>query len=484
MIQKISTITSVLLFLAIPHERAVGQNDEELKKQFLSEAPRKWKELSLLEQNVSGTIHLKTFAKGKGTNPNWGMNRRYDFKRRGELIALTVQNEGFPNADVVTVGKSYAFRLSKDTKNSPFRLNGISWGPPKDELEIIKKTYFYRAIQSYRELWNLSLDELLLDPGFILKGVSAAPSDSKKFVRIDFECDSKKYFPGQKWMKAWATLDPAENWMIQQAEFRPSEDLRISIQNDFVSNRTQAHHKKLSYPLHQYTMIKHYEKANVTEHHVFTIKKLKNEQFDDSVFTLSAFGLPEPSKTDVATRASRIHYWFIAAALLLFAAAILLRIFSRRRNRTLSTTCLWLAVFILTGALLSLPNDSHKTERPRSLCISPSIVQVGPIELYDAKTISFRIMNPDPNRRVRLIGVEDGCDSSTCIAIKGIPSEIPPGRAIILEAQFYGTKSGPFARDVPFYTDTPGQFSLVVSVKGEVVPKKSPTPHASVAHAK
>lgn len=224
------------------------------------------------------------------------------------------------------IGPRYLFYLMRASKSKPYVIQALSFGKPEDRIkdkDFLSSTYFFRATQASRELWNVPLENVITEPSFTVRGVLER-NDGKPIVRVDFDCQAPKY--KSTFNRAWMDLCPAEDWALQAAEYYPEDDLLVSITNEYRPNRNG----RLS--LFRYTRRNRDFKAKYDEVIQFTTEELEDRVVPESEFTVTAFGLPELG------RSSRSYYWgpqvyLILGSVSLFGLAVLSRWAARRLSR-------------------------------------------------------------------------------------------------------------------------------------------------------
>lgn len=147
---------------------------------------------------------------------------------------------------------------------------------------------------------------------------------------------------------------------------------------------------------------------------------------------------------------------------------------TRSRWEYAASTMIFLAaLFVMIAGIAVWRKEARGVAPVVPPTMTPSVFPVGSIEPNRLVKIPVSFVNRDSKRSVKLFGVEDGCDEIGCVTVQGIPAEIPPGGKITLEVSFKGMRPGTFRKDVVFFTDVPGHFSLTSTVTAEVVTPQS-----------
>ena len=76
-------------------------------------------------------------------------------------------------------------------------------------------------------------------------------------------------------------------------------------------------------------------------------------------------------------------------------------------------------------------------------------------------------------RVLNVMGAPSFCGPDGCATIAGLPQVVPSGGTCRIAVRFQAGGPGPFAHEVPVYTDCPGQPEVMMRIVGDV--SKSPT---------
>jgi hypothetical protein len=117
-----------------------------------------------------------------------------------------------------------------------------------------------------------------------------------------------------------------------------------------------------------------------------------------------------------------------------------------------------LAWYQTTGTTISEP----------SLVVSPQIVALGHLSPGERRLVKLQVTARRGTLASRIIGAPSVCDQEGCITVMGLPLTIWPGTSSTLEVEFIGTRPGPIARELPLFTDAPGQTEIRLLFSGEV----------------
>ena len=96
----------------------------------------------------------------------------------------------------------------------------------------------------------------------------------------------------------------------------------------------------------------------------------------------------------------------------------------------------------------------------------------GPLAMLSEHDLTLTLEN-GTGQTVHVMGASSFCGPDGCAKIKGFPQVVPPGGRCRIEVHFEAGGPGPFAHDVPIYTDCPEQPEVIMRIVGEVLPAPS-----------
>lgn len=173
------------------------------KDRFLREAPEGWSRLRSAERHLAGKLHLETRRVNLKDDQSYVLTDRIiEFKINDKLIFADLSTVGKDSHLINVVGPEYQFQVERSSDPKSLRLVGFLQGvPAKEEEDIVHKNLaLHYALKSHRSIWGVPLDEMISDPGFVLKDVAEAGRD-KDLIRVDLSIKSKK----PKWKSLTAT---------------------------------------------------------------------------------------------------------------------------------------------------------------------------------------------------------------------------------------------------------------------------------------
>ena len=91
----------------------------------------------------------------------------------------------------------------------------------------------------------------------------------------------------------------------------------------------------------------------------------------------------------------------------------------------------------------------------------------GPLASLSEHDLTLTLEN-GTGRTVHVMGAPSFCGPDGCAKFKGFPQVVPPGGRCQISVHFEAGGPGPFAHEVPVYTDCPEQPEVIMRIVGEV----------------
>lgn len=91
----------------------------------------------------------------------------------------------------------------------------------------------------------------------------------------------------------------------------------------------------------------------------------------------------------------------------------------------------------------------------------------GPLAMLSEHDLTLTLEN-GTGQTVHVMGASSFCGPDGCAKFKGFPQVVPPGGQCRIAVHFETGGPGPFAHDVPVYTDCPEQPKVIMRIVGEV----------------
>ncbi len=334
----ISLVASLLFFSQWPSVVKGQASSESLKQRFLLEAPPQWEAYARRTEELQGTLTLAF----RWTRNSYEGDGRFEYKTNGHAVVLKTGGKGGSNGKIATeqehifgYNPRYAFSLQRTSADQPWLLVQLvdrAQDPSLGEVGRRINSYLEAATFGIR-LYGDPLTEIVRKPEFKMGLCRQIQKNGEKLVEIAFTFSKmdgprKCHFDGQ------LVFDPSRYWCWRSGEMRITTDgfssgtLKLEgIQSvspgevpplsrvwdtngDWASSTGEWSNRQTN----------RYEVSLSQPHHLPA----------DHEFTLSAFGLPEPSGTVWKTETPR-YVWFLIAAAAFAAIAIGLRYLVRRK---------------------------------------------------------------------------------------------------------------------------------------------------------
>jgi hypothetical protein len=187
------------------------------------------------------------------------------------------------------MNEDYSFRAEKDHGGSAFRLAGVlsnrSEGV-KEGLSAIERTYYFRAIQAWREVWPVTLDEIFGAESTRIDAVKEEKVGADTLVRFTVQCNIPER--NLVWSNLSLVLWPDKSWVVREVKHPrgPGTTTLTITYNELPDGQLETR---------EYKRVHEYPTYRRKEHYVFTVDSMESKSSPAGDFRLAALGLPEPS---------------------------------------------------------------------------------------------------------------------------------------------------------------------------------------------
>lgn len=296
-----------------------ADESESLKQRFFQEAPRAWEEYGAYAQRLQGTAKRTITIDGKIhsiMHVEWKSNPRCKMALAQELLARD------PIGEVFVFNARYGFNLKRKNSDAPWILTELQVGAshvgPKGWDE-------FPALRLCINAHLYELPELIRLPNFRVVGVRTVQQDGLELCQIQF---------GSKQADGILLLDPHRFWVLRQSSISEKNSDQVITAKQEIELRNPT----AKYPIPKHWLLsKEFSNgpnggksdARVVEE--FDVKELSAPP-DDSEFTLTAFGLPEPMGIPTPAK-SHAYLWIALAAVGAVTLAVLFRWMALRSRK-------------------------------------------------------------------------------------------------------------------------------------------------------
>lgn len=307
---------------------ASAQEESDLRKRFLAEAPKGWDAIRLTLERAQGTYSLKTTIDGKLIT-----NNKYEIGQNSRC-RMNIVKQGIQEREIVEGYNShYSFTLTKKSASGQWLLADLNLDEPN------RKKHASRVDRSISHVWLYApvclpptmLLDLIKQPSFRILSVRTVQKDTLSLVEVSFDnkhnINKKPFCPIQS---GRLYFDPARSWCLRSAVFET-----------LYSNGGGSHYHDLDLTHSAPTSVIPSELIvretgyYVPDGKTILGKKPSNRHIEvkfnmhvpsspppDEDFTLTAFGLPEPMGMPPVNRGVRWWLWIALAAVVSVAFAI------------------------------------------------------------------------------------------------------------------------------------------------------------------
>lgn len=222
------------------------------------------------------------------------------------------------------VGTSYCFALHWGPESSMPIVDSVSNQASAGFSDQYIGRRVLPALNAATWIAETPLEDMLSDPGFVLKRIERGEESGKELVKIVFDYEPTikllvKVPPPVRMNGGWVVLSPSDSWAIAECQVSCKSFPMLY----FAKVRFDHSGGKI--------VPKHVTSGNQGMRAEYEFEALRFEPTPPEAFTLTAFGLPELTKPGRASSGVPIAYWFFSAAILALIAVASLRYWSSRR---------------------------------------------------------------------------------------------------------------------------------------------------------
>ena len=325
-------LAAVLACLAVP---AYGQQtrNQELGAALLSEAPDALAEYENRFTFVQGLVRFSRTNRGNWQEGTTVLERNNDCTLK-EIVEVKCE-QGSPTEKIplmLTVTNArYGFLLERPQSGGPWALKHVAKPGIGEDFGVYFDTAHNQVNPSY--LMRNRLSEVIRDPGFKLRSIV---EDSEGNCRCEFQIDAAttRLAATTRIVSGTVVLDPRHMWCLVSGDLEMylSEGRlgRATCSFEYAAGSTDA---RFSVP--RKTQRDIYINNEIVDSMTLTLELAIPEPLpDDSRFTLTAFGFPEPDWAEPPQTTSWTISLVIAAAgvALVVIGAFIVKNYQRARS--------------------------------------------------------------------------------------------------------------------------------------------------------
>lgn len=336
-------LLAVFLLVASLANSARAQDDEErLKKRFLSECPDAIKAWQAQCSKVEGVIRQTSDDPGRKTTPR--TESLFSFKcNLPEMVLTSISTD--PNGQreeaVGGINKDYSFSLTKRGSASDFALRSLE---PTSGSQRAARNSPANSIKPI--LWvpyaAMSLSpKFLAEPRFAVRRISTVTRDDRSLLRVEFDLPGGPLTDAQKKtasdpgrLEGYFLFSPDEKWVLYEYECR---ETRVGRRQGLYRGTVEYQGTANGFPIPRRAarQVLKLPGGDVLEAHTFDFLEFRFVDVPHSEFTVSAFGVPEAvSQPAKPANSGRSGYWLLALAAVTLAAAVFFKVAASRRVAT------------------------------------------------------------------------------------------------------------------------------------------------------
>jgi len=307
-------IVTAIVVGAVSVGFAVAGDSED--RRLMTEAPKAMEQYWAFLKNLQGTSQIKMTVDGKVT-----IDSEAKVLQKPDCALFLRQGHDGPQGDISRRGllwacnRSYAFTLRRAGSDGPWRITSTTL---RDEQDPAIHPHQEMAVKSLKWMHVLAggafLSDLLAHPTFRVVRSEEVTEQDAPCLRFHFESvhplESKPFFPIQR---GSMTLDPKRSWCVRRGEV----ECLYAGGSSKVTFRTELRDSPSGFPIPVSRTEDGIDREGTRTQ---TSRRIDSFQFeerpswpDDSEFTLSAFGFPEPPGITLPATRRAVPIWLWVA---------------------------------------------------------------------------------------------------------------------------------------------------------------------------
>lgn len=319
----------LLLICGLALPQAIVASEQDWRRRFLDDAPRKWKEYVTTVRHYSATWEERFYSVQESGNKTAGGVNHFHIKRNATHdCTLMFYTRGTGKMPGMCWGENekYALELMQEPGAERWMLK---------KLALDKNTQDYRQIKRLLDsnsrvpcpflVWEEWLPTWIAEKRLQMEKVELLNAQGCSLLKIWFTNIRQKESESQL-EKGWFIVDPDNWWRVIQYDIVRVGGQMIHGTFEFTSNAEGV-------PLLNRRMEERkWTGEDGKKHQHISIQQISIEakEFPVGDFTLSAFGLPEPQGITWAS-GSRRWLWFVGAGVICVALVVFV---SRHMKKT------------------------------------------------------------------------------------------------------------------------------------------------------
>ena len=297
----------VMVILGLFSRHAHAQNDESLRKRFLSEAPAAWQEYSLMAEKLHGSVEYSQKEQGKVVD-----HMRFEFKDNTRCRYILSRDLLKGSERVELHNSDYHCVLTRKKTDQAWLILSQTMRKKGSDTKLKP----WAMAQSLVGITGSDLPDLLKQENFRLVAARPVTREGSEMVEIDFT-NFHPLIPGKSSgviQSGSIILDPNHYWCRRWSNIQVKY---IDPADGVAKDENELRDPSAKFPIPKLSL-----HTIVTKHTDITMTRIRRYEYDlreppslppDSEFYISAFGLPEPMGITVPGP-SRWYLWFMAIA--------------------------------------------------------------------------------------------------------------------------------------------------------------------------
>ncbi len=310
----------LFLFSVLPRHGLCSQEPltaESVKSEVLKHAAVAERRFRQVQGRGSLEIRQnRKFRKPPTSHRSW---REIAFAIDGLSYKLSFRNRDTGAAAVTCVTPKNSFLVRRESGSGPYSVSAFNDPILKASID----SWLLRFLYSSFTLADVPLREVMTDPSFAIKRISAVPIGTKQCVKIDYDYAPKDHLIGGGWL----VVSPQEGWVIRS--------YRCQLDRAFPDRSTQCEVEYGEPPTGPPfpRRVSYVQRGPTDNDYLAEFEDIETKETPESEFSITSYGLPDLASLRKPRARTNAALWYLATALGLLAAAFILRNWGARLQR-------------------------------------------------------------------------------------------------------------------------------------------------------
>lgn len=311
---------------------SIAQENTDWRDRFFAEAPKRWEDYVRFARSLQISLTANQYRVADRSPIE---SYRLEIKQSKGAFLGFKQDLG-PKGEAEALGNnpSYAFKVKRRGPDRGWIIADLDVSDQSttlsDKQSKLQEKLLHKVCDCLK-LESLWLPTLIHDPDFKITAIKTQEIAGRPVIRFDFDYPKPdKDFPnigGLRVKGGWMVLDPEHDWIMREYMVHTGRPEKNYIRHTFQIREGTDRHPIITHQTEQSVKIVNKgEKPSFETEEEWQAVERSDVPLEE--FTLSAFGLPEPPRTQVGR--SRWYLWIALGGIVCLGVSALIRWASRR----------------------------------------------------------------------------------------------------------------------------------------------------------